>query len=74
MSFETYAKRFGIKQWVCEIAGPFCTFRVFTTGSPQHYIFVALDDKGIDHGLHIPVQKSRLRTDVARYISRQFRR
>jgi len=64
----------GVKQWVCEIQGPFCKFRVFTTGDAKHYLFAALDEKGIDWGLHIPVRKTDLSPWARKYISRQFAR
>lgn len=49
-----------VKQFVGEINGPYCKFRVFKTGAPRGLLFCALDEFGCDHGLHIPVKYSDL--------------
>jgi len=71
-NFKQYAKRFGVKQWVCEIQGDWAKFRVFTTGDAKYYLFAILDTKGIDIGLHIPVRKTDLSPWARKYISQQF--
>jgi hypothetical protein len=57
-------RRYQVKQYVAEVNSRFCRFRVFTTGDAQWYLFCALDPSGYDHGLHVPVRKIDLRTDV----------
>ena len=75
-TMQSFAKEFGIKQWVCELPlrPDGSSFRVFTTGNPEYYIFALLDPKGYDFSMHIPAKKSDLKPEVAKYISRQFYR
>lgn len=68
------ARHMMVKKFVCEIPGPFCKFRVFESGVQGWLLFAALDGNGCDHGLHIPVKKTRLSTRAKRYINAQYRR
>lgn len=61
-----YDPRMMIKQFVGELKGRFCRFRVFETGNPKYYLFCALDPHGCDHGLHIPIKKTDLKYEVRR--------
>lgn len=65
-----FARCMMIKQFVGEIRGPYCQFRVFETGDSKFYLFCALDENGIDHSLHIPVAKRRLSAWAKKSISR----
>ena len=61
---------FHVKQYVAEVrtaAGR--VWRVFTTGSDRHYLFAAVV-RGVDTGLHVPVEKAALRRDVRRALAR----
>lgn len=57
-------RRWGVKQYVAELQGRWCRFRVFTTGDPAYYLFDALDPYGCSTGLQFPVRKAELRRDV----------
>ena len=51
-----YDIRYQAKQYVAEVEGNWCSFRVFLTGaSPRTYLFCQLDAHGCDTGLHFPV-------------------
>jgi hypothetical protein len=49
-----------VTQYVAEVEGPNCRFRVFRTGERGVYLFCALDQYGLDYGLHIPIPSARL--------------
>jgi hypothetical protein len=58
-----------VKQYVAVIRNALGRFRVFETGSGAHYLFVAIDANGCDHGVHVPVRKKDLRADVRRMLA-----
>jgi hypothetical protein len=48
-----------VKQYVAQVRGRWCTFRVFTTGDERFYL----------GGLHIPILKTDLKRDVRRALA-----
>lgn len=53
-----------VKQYVAELQGPFCRFRVFETADPRFYLFDVLDPSGCSTTVQFPVAKKELRADV----------
>ena len=53
-----------VKQWIGEVQGPYCKFRVFTTGNPKFVLFCPLDRYGCEGGLQFPVKRTDLRRGV----------
>ncbi len=56
--------RYGVKQYVAELATATATFRVFETGDARFYLFDLLDARGCSTTIQFPVAKARLRRDV----------
>ncbi len=54
----------GVKQYVARVRSRWCRFDVFTTGSPQHYLFAQLDENGCQTTLQFPVLKADLLPDI----------
>jgi len=54
------------KQYVAELKGRWCWFRVLESGDPKFYLFCALDTWGCDNGVHFPVRKTDLKPEVRR--------
>lgn len=53
-----------VKQYVAELQGLFCRFRVFESGEPGFYLFDVLDPSGCSSTIQFPVRKSELHPDV----------
>jgi hypothetical protein len=58
-----------VKQFVAVVQSRWCKFMVFTTGSPQHYLFSQVDRQGCQTGLQFPVLKAALRYDIRRALA-----
>ena len=61
-----------VKQYVAEVDGEFCSFRVFMTGDPKYYLFCQIHNEA-DTGLQFPVEKKRLRNDIRSALSHGWR-
>jgi hypothetical protein len=59
-----------VKQWVAEVQGQFCRWRVFRTGSDRHLLFDQLDTHGCSTGLQVPVLKADLQPAVRSMLAR----
>jgi hypothetical protein len=57
-------RRYMVKQWVAEIDGPYCRFRVFKTGDEKWYLFCVLDTYGCQTDIQFPVLRADLARDV----------
>lgn len=61
-------QRLMVKQYVAEVAGRFCKFRVFETGDPRFYLFDPIDPYGCSTCNQFPVRKTDLKPSIRRLL------
>jgi len=55
-----------VVKYVAEVHGDWSSFRVFTTGRPDTYLFDQIDRWGCSTGLQVPIRSADLRPDLRR--------
>lgn len=53
-----------VVKYVAQVHGDWCSFRVFTTGRPDTYLFDQLDPWGCSTGLQLPIRAADLHPEV----------
>lgn len=70
MTIHADTRRYGVKQYVAVVQGPWCRFQVFQTGDDKYYLFDPLHpDYGTSMCMAFPVLKKELRDDLRRALA-----